>query len=174
MEFDSFVRQEIPQLYRYARLLTGSSDSAHDVVAETLLRAQSQWQRIGSTEHPAAYVRAMVTNQFLSERRKWSFRMITPTRWGVLPEVGVPDANAAVDDRAQVETLLAGLPARQRAAVAMRYLLDLTDTEIGLELDISPVSVRSLVSRGLAGLRAEGAQDPNNSNNPNDSWKAAR
>ena len=168
MEFDSFVRQEIPQLYRYARLLTGSSDTAHDVVAEVLLRAQGQWQRIGSIEYPLAYVRAMITNQFLQERRKWSFRMIAPTRWGVLPEVGAPDASAVIDDRAQIETLLRGLPARQRAAVAMRYLLDLTDAEIGVELGISPVSVRSLISRGLAGLRA-GSTDSNDSS---DAWKA--
>ncbi len=41
MEFDSFVRQEIPQAYRYARLLTGSSHTAHDVVADVLPRARS-------------------------------------------------------------------------------------------------------------------------------------
>jgi RNA polymerase sigma factor (sigma-70 family) len=171
VEFDSFVRQEIPQLYRYARLLTGSSDTAHDVVADVLLRAQGQWQRIGSIEYPVAYVRTMITNQFLQDRRKWSFRMITPTRWGVLPEVSAPDASTVIDDRAQIQTLLRGLPARQRAAVAMRFLLDLTDDQIGTELGITPVSVRSLISRGLAGLRAGGA-DSDGSNDSSDAWKA--
>lgn len=173
MEFDSFVRQEIPQLYRYARLLTGSSDTAHDVVAEVFLRVQGQWQRIGSTEYPVAYIRAMITNQFLQERRKWSFRMIAPTRWGVLPEVSAPDARAAIEDRAQIDTLLRGLPARQRDGVAVRFRLDLSDAEIAAELGITPVSVRSLISRGLAGLRAGGA-DSDGSTDSSDSWKATK
>jgi RNA polymerase sigma factor (sigma-70 family) len=159
VDFEEFVRAEVPQLYRYARVLTGNADAAHDAVAEALLRAQTKWSHIGQLEHPAAYVRTMITNEFLQERRRWSFRMIAPTRSGVLPDGEAVGADAPIEDRQQVEALLRTLPPRQRAAVAMRFLLDLTDAEIGSELGVSPVSVRSLVSRGLAGLRINGPDD---------------
>lgn len=159
MDFEEFVQAEVPQFYRYARVLTGNADAAHDAVADALLRAQAKWSHIGQLAHRAAYVRTMITNEFLQERRRWSLRMIAPTRAGDLPEVEAQGTDAPIEDRQQVEALLRTLPPRQRAAVAMRFLLDLTDGEIGTELGISPVSVRSLVSRGLAGLRINGPDD---------------
>ena len=159
VDFDEFVQAEIPQFYRYARVLTGNTDAAHEAVAEALLRAQGKWSQIGRMTHPAAYVRTMITNEFLQERRRWSFRMITPTRAGVLPDVEAPESDAPIEDRQHVQALLLSLPPRQRAAVAMRFLLHMTDAEIGSELNISAVSVRSLVSRGMAGLRINGPDD---------------
>lgn len=47
-----------------------------------------------------------------------------------------------------------GLPAKQRAAVALRYLADLSDDEIARILDCTPATVRSQLSRGLSSLRA--------------------
>jgi RNA polymerase sigma factor (sigma-70 family) len=49
--------------------------------------------------------------------------------------------------------LLAGLPPRQRAAMTLRYVHDLTDEAIGRALGCRPGTVRSLLSRGRAALR---------------------
>jgi RNA polymerase sigma factor (sigma-70 family) len=45
------------------------------------------------------------------------------------------------------------LTVRQRAAVVLRYLCDLSDDEIAEALACQPATVRSLVHRGLARLR---------------------
>jgi DNA-directed RNA polymerase specialized sigma24 family protein len=50
--------------------------------------------------------------------------------------------------------LLAGLPPTQRAALTLRYVHDLTDDEIADALGCRPGTVRSLLSRGRAALRA--------------------
>ena len=48
---------------------------------------------------------------------------------------------------------LLGLPAKQRAAIVLRYYEDLPESQIADLLRCRPATVRSLVSRGLAALR---------------------
>ena len=49
--------------------------------------------------------------------------------------------------------VLAGLPARQRAALTLRYVHDLPDEAIAKALGCRPATVRSLLSRGREALR---------------------
>jgi RNA polymerase sigma-70 factor (sigma-E family) len=144
-------------LARYARVLTGDRQQAHDVLADALVQATLKWKRIGTFEFPAAYVRRMVTSRFLGERRRWSARHIQPV--ASPPERPTADPTAAVDDRAALQAALATLPRQQRAAVVLRFYLDLPDHEIAGELGCSAGAVRSYVSRGLAALRISGVDD---------------
>jgi RNA polymerase sigma-70 factor (ECF subfamily) len=50
--------------------------------------------------------------------------------------------------------LLDGLPARQRAALTLRYVHDLPDDAIARALRCRPGTVRSLLSRGREALRS--------------------
>jgi RNA polymerase sigma-70 factor (sigma-E family) len=153
MTFEEFLSGELDSLRRYARLLTGNRDAAHDVLADALIKAHLRWNKIGRMEFPGAYVRSMVTNGFLSERRGWSRRFISATRTGDLPETAGPSVGGAVDDRDQLEQMLLGLPEQQRAAIVLRYYLDLPDDRIAAELRCSSGAVRSYVSRGLSAIR---------------------
>ena len=153
MTFEAFLAGELDSLRRYARLLTGDRDVAHDVVADALIKAHVRWNRIGRMQFPAAYVRSMVTNGYLTKKRSWSERFISSTRSGELPERAVPVAARSVDDRDQLEQLLRALPQQQRAAIVLRYYFDLTDEAIAAELRCSAGAVRSYVSRGLRAIR---------------------
>jgi RNA polymerase sigma-70 factor (sigma-E family) len=157
--FEEFLDAELAGLRRYAAVLTGDPQRAHDVLADALLRAHTGWSRIGRMEFPLAYVRRMVTSTFLSERRRWSVRMIRVSSSGELPDAAMPDPTDGVDDRGQLHHLLAGLPLRQRAAVVLRYYLDLPDAEIAAELGITRAAVRTAISRGLAALRVSAAEE---------------
>ena len=153
MTFDEFLATELESLRRYARLLTGSRDTAHDVLADALVKAHLRWNKIGRMEFPSAYVRSMVTNGFLSERRRWSHRFISATRTGELPEASTPPVDRSVDDRDQLEQMLLKLPQQQRAAIVLRYYFDLPDEKIAGELRCSAGAVRSYISRGLGAIR---------------------
>ena len=50
--------------------------------------------------------------------------------------------------------LLEGLPPRQRAALTLRYVHDLSDAEIARALRCRPGTVRSLLSRGRDAVRS--------------------
>jgi RNA polymerase sigma factor (sigma-70 family) len=55
----------------------------------------------------------------------------------------------------ELEDAVAKLPARQRAAVVLRYYGDLPDADIARALRCRPGTVRSLIHRALAELRKE-------------------
>jgi RNA polymerase sigma-70 factor (ECF subfamily) len=59
------------------------------------------------------------------------------------------------DGALEAAALLSGLPARQRAALTLRYVHDLDDHAIARALGCRRGTVRSLLSRGLASLRAD-------------------
>ncbi len=62
-------------------------------------------------------------------------------------------------ERQQLISELRKLPARQRAAVVLRFCEDLSERETATILNTSEKAVRSLVGRGLERLRAEGKFD---------------
>lgn len=153
MTFDDLLDQELDGLRRYAQVLTGNPVDAQDLVAEALLRVYLGWGRIGTLDQPTAYVRRVITNAFLSDRRRWARRSVVLTGTGALPETPLADPTGAVDDREQLHVLLSSLPRQQRAAVVLRYYLDLSDDDIGTELGITTGAVRTAISRALAALR---------------------
>jgi len=64
-----------------------------------------------------------------------------------------PDHAVAQAEQDAVWALCATLPAKQRAAVVLRYYEDLPDAEIAEILECSPATVRSQIHRALASLR---------------------
>lgn len=155
MTFDDFVEERLDPLLRYATVLCYDPHLAKDIVQEVLLRAQQQWPKISAkVDSPAAYVKRMVTNEFLSWRRRASAREVG-TSLRVLDELGSPEADQTrlYDEREAMTAKLATLPRRQRAALVLRYYEGCDDATIAAELDCRPGTVRSLISRGLATLR---------------------
>ena len=72
-EFVDFVTERYASLCRTAYLLTGSHETAEDVVQSALVQAFVHWGRVRRAEHPEAYVRRMVVNEVLSlRRRRWT------------------------------------------------------------------------------------------------------
>lgn len=153
MTFEEFLRTDLDPLCRYARVLTGSHDAAHDLVTDTLLGVQQRWHDIGKMEYPGAYVRRTLSGRFLSGRRHWYSRFVRATEPGQLPERPDRDLGQRIDDRDEIGGLLAGLPPQQRAAIVLRYYLDVPDNVIAKELGVSEGAVRTYISRGLAALR---------------------
>ncbi|WP_206797328.1 SigE family RNA polymerase sigma factor [Amycolatopsis sp. MtRt-6] len=151
MTFEEFVAERLDGLLRYATVLTNDPHLAQDVVQDVLLRAQQRWNGIAA---PPTYVRRMVTNEYLSWRRRAVRRMV-PSSHDVLDAIGPPEADpaAAYDERDAMLGLLATLPRKQRAAIVLRYYENYTDAEIAAVLRCGVSTVRSQISRALATLR---------------------
>lgn len=151
MRFEDFLAAELDGLGRFARVLTGNRQEAHDLLADTLEQGQRRWRQIAVLEYPAAYVRQMLINRFLSERRRWSVRMVRVVEQ--VPETAVDGGQSQVVDRDQLHKLLESLPKQQRVAVVLRYYLDQPDADIAVALGCTQGAARTYVSRGLARLR---------------------
>ncbi|QNE20257.1 SigE family RNA polymerase sigma factor [Kribbella qitaiheensis] len=152
VSFDEAVRANERRLLRLALMLSGGVHSAEDLVQTVLARAHRRWDRIGVLEHPEAYLRTMVVNEFLSWRRLLRNRE--------QPLAELPEQPAGEDfslrqaQRDAAWRLLARLPRQQRAVLVLRFYEDLPDDEIAAVLGCTASTVRSNAARGLASLRA--------------------
>jgi RNA polymerase sigma-70 factor (sigma-E family) len=152
-EFEEFVGARSDALQRFGYLLTGDWALAEDLLQTALARAYQRWSRIRS-DNPEAYVKKIMVNTWSSWwRRRWRAEVPTDT----VPETPARDQYRDVDRRELVRTALARLPSRQRAVLILRYHEDLTEHQVASLLGITPGTVKSQASRGLARLRADGA-----------------
>jgi RNA polymerase sigma-70 factor (sigma-E family) len=126
--------------------------SAEDLVQTVLARAHRGWDRIGSLEHPEAYLRTMVVNEFLSWRRRLTNRELPMAE--LIEPAPVDDVSGRQAQRDAAWRLLGQLPRQQRAVLVLRFYEDLPDDEIAAVLGCSASTVRSNAARGLASLRA--------------------
>ncbi|MGX7829750.1 sigma-70 family RNA polymerase sigma factor [Actinokineospora sp. 24-640] len=158
--FDDFVAERLDRLLRYATALCCDRYLAQDIVQEVLLRAQRRWARIAVTDMPYLYVKRMVTNEYLSWRRRRAARDIAAS-----PAVLVALASSVADpadqhaERDAMRARIAVLPRKQRAAVVLRYYEDCDDAQIARVLGCAEVAVRSQISRALSTLRANSVRE---------------
>jgi RNA polymerase sigma-70 factor (sigma-E family) len=139
-------------MLRLAELLTGDRGRAEDLAQDGYAKAYAAWARIRGGD-PQAYVRRCIVN---ANTDWWRRRT-----WREQPRPLVPDQQERADmtalhaARDVVLRALARLTARERAVIALRFYLDLTEFQIASELGIAPGTVKSTVARALAKLRAD-------------------
>jgi RNA polymerase sigma-70 factor (sigma-E family) len=151
--FAGFVREHTPALLRTAYLLTGNAQHAEELVQETLVRLYPKWERVAAADVPLAYVRRSLTNGYINHQRRAARREFA---YQDVPErVDPRDDLSQLADRDEIWTRLRDLPERQRAALVLRFFEDLSDEDTAAALGCRVGTVRSLISRGLASLRAQ-------------------
>jgi RNA polymerase sigma-70 factor (sigma-E family) len=148
MGFEEFAAARLPALSRYAVLLCGDREQARDLVQEVLARTFLKWKRISGADDPYAYVRRMLTNEYLSFLRRRRLRTVS-----VDHDTMPAPQPAGIDD--ELWLLLGTLPRQQRAVIVLRFYEGLTDLEIADVLGCRPGTVRGYASRALAALRIE-------------------
>jgi RNA polymerase sigma-70 factor (sigma-E family) len=149
--FASYVATRRPALLRWAWTVAGDPHTAEDLLQASLVRVLPHWGEIRDPAAADAYVRRTISRQHVSWQRQPWRRDERPT--DALPErAEAPDATTRrVED--ELWGLVLGLPAQQRAAVALRFYEGLSVAETAAVLGCSPGTVKSNTSRGLAALR---------------------
>jgi RNA polymerase sigma factor (sigma-70 family) len=144
---DDAAARALTVAQRVAFGVLGDREAARDVAQDVALLAV---RRLVSLRDPLAFdgwVRRIAVRAALREARRSSRRRAAEDAGAASAP---PSRSDALDG---VSALLDGLPARQRAALTLRYVHDLTDAEIARALRCRPATVRSLLARGRAGLR---------------------
>lgn len=150
-EFEGFVAARGPGLTRYAYLLCGNTATAEDITQSALLKLFTRWERVSTLDDPVAYVRRVITREYLSiRRRKSSTEVITDTPRSPVSHRDPADAVAV---RQELWQALRQLPPKQRAALVLRYYFDLPHSEVATLLGCSEGTARTHTSRGLTALR---------------------
>jgi RNA polymerase sigma-70 factor, ECF subfamily len=171
--------------------MTGSPQDAEDLLQETLLRA---WRSADTYDEARASLRTwlyrIATNACLDALRSARSRplpsgvgeVFTDPDAAFVPGAEVPwlvplPADPAADavERSRLRIALVAalqlLPARQRAVLLMREVLDVPTAEVGATLDMSTAAVNSALQRARARLAQEGV-DPDAGAEPADRQRA--
>ncbi|MFN8052509.1 MAG: SigE family RNA polymerase sigma factor [Acidimicrobiales bacterium] len=158
--FDDLYQREFEPMLRLAYLLTGDRETAAEVTHDAFVVTYERWSRL---DRPGGYLRTTVVNRCRDVGRRRRFRSSAP-----VPDAAAGDtADGGLVDAA-LAAAVAALPAKRRAAVVLRYYLDLGEADIAATLGVRPGTVKSLLSRGLAELRAALAEPTSLSAEPND------
>ena len=144
--FDEAFDTLFTRAYRVARRILNDDAAAEDVAAEAVARAFAHWEKIAHEPWQEGWVVRVASNLALDSVRKRS-RL---AHSGPV-EVAVEDDDVAV--RMALVEALSLLPRRQREVVVLRHLGGLSEVECAQALRVSPGSVKTHLSRGLAALR---------------------
>ena len=146
---DLYARH-VPESVRLAYLLTGDRGVAEDLAQDAFVRVAGRFVHLRNPDAFGQYLQRTVVNLSKNHVRRRSVeRAYVDARRGE-PEV--------VDDRPEaarmtVRRALLDLPERQRAAIVLRFWLDLPEDQAADVLRCRPGTFRSLVSRGMQRLR---------------------
>lgn len=146
------VIEQLPALRRYARVLTGDTWAADDLVQDTLERACSKWRLWRRGSDLRAWLFTLMHNLYLNQRRG-----LPPLAAIVdIDEVSaqLPGTPGPADDALDLERCLQRLPAEQRAVLLLVSLEDMGYEETARILDIPVGTVMSRLSRARSRLGA--------------------
>jgi RNA polymerase sigma-70 factor (sigma-E family) len=132
--------------YRVAFRILGDRGDAEDVAQEALARTAQRWSRLA--DRPEGWVSRVASNLAIDRFRRRRHAQPTPTG-----PLGVVDPH--LGERGDLVVALRRLPKRQREVVVLRYLADLSESAVAVELGCSVGTVKSHAARGLGALRRQ-------------------
>lgn len=160
-EFDEFAVTAWPRLRWAAYLLVGDDHLAEELAQTALVRTYAAWRRV-RRDDALAYARRTLVNANIDRLRRRRAREVAlehPDAEGAAARRGPVSGEDAVADRDALVRLLGGLTAQERRVVVLRYVYDLTEPMVAVELGITVGTVKSTSSRALAKLRVTHHED---------------
>ena len=148
-EYTEYVTARLPALRRLAYVLSGDSHRADDLVQQTITNLFIRWPKIRTVAHLDRYVRSMLVNSYIDERRlAWAkVRLFREP-----PDRAAP-VDHSIEERSLLRSALAKVPRRQQAVLVLRFIYDLPVAEVAEMLGCSEGTVKSQTSHGLNTLR---------------------
>ena len=152
-DFNALYRTQWWPMIRLAQGLVDDVASAEDVVQDAFAGLYRRYSGLRDEAAALKYLRVSVVNGARSALRR---RRTVRARLGLVqpgnaPAADEPSLRSA--EHEQARRALAALPERQREVLTLRFLADLSDTEIAETTGMSAGNVRSAASRGMATLR---------------------
>ena len=148
-DFGRFYAEQFAALCKQIYAYTGDAAEAQDLVQEAFVRAWTRWGTVSHYDRPAAWVRQVAWRLAISRRRR------TSTALAFVRRQREQHAPPPGPEHVTLVTALATLPERQRRAVILHYLADLSVAEIATEEKVAAGTVKSWLHRGRTALAAE-------------------
>lgn len=144
---------------RTAVAILGPGEQARDVAQDVAVRVLERRSQLRDPDKLAAWVHRIALRETLRAQQRARTRTRT-RREGELDDAALdvaapsPDQAGRMDAAHAARLALARLGERERAAIVLRYVHDLPDSQIAAVLGCRRGTVNSLISRARARLRA--------------------
>lgn len=146
-DFDAFYVATSPRLVRQVYLMVGSLPEAEDVAHEAYERAWLHWRKVAELDSPEAWVRTVARRLAVS---RWRRTRNAATAWRRRADGDTSDPPS--DDHLALVAALRQLPERQRVAIVLHHLADLTVEQVAAETGASSSAVKAQLVRGRTAL----------------------
>jgi RNA polymerase sigma factor (sigma-70 family) len=147
--FEEWYAREHASVVRALAVIAGEADVAGEVVAEAFSRAFERWDRVGALANPTGWVYRVAVNLL---RRRWR-RSAVERRLLIRRAAPAPWAEAELVP--EVWAALAALPRRQREAVALRYVADLSEAQVADFMGVAEGTASAALSAARRRLAAD-------------------
>jgi RNA polymerase sigma-70 factor (ECF subfamily) len=144
--FAALFEAEFERCAIVARRIVLDRAVGDEIAAEAFTRAWVRWPWLRRQASPGGWLVRVTTNLSLDHVRRG--------RRAPAPATPMVAAEDVIVVHAALVAALGQLPARQRAAVALRYLADLAEADVAAAMGVSAGSVKTHLHRGLARLRS--------------------
>ncbi len=153
---EALVRTHYVPAVRAAYLITRDRAEAEDIVQAAFLRAYERIDQFDAARPFGPWFLRSVTNSALTAttRRARHVSWEGATAAATDPDLGPDELLAGAETRAEVWAALGQLPPAQRAAVVLRYYLELSETDLAAELACPPGTVKWRLHAARQRLRA--------------------
>lgn len=144
--FDAFYRAHHPRVVAMAYALVGDLGEAQDLAQEAFCRLWRRWDAVAPHEQPAAWTRQVVVNL---ARSRWRHLRVVRAHLRRERLTDVPELDP---DHVAVVAAIRRLPAVQRRAVVLHYVVDLPVAEVAAEMGVPVGTVKAWLHRARRAL----------------------
>jgi RNA polymerase sigma-70 factor (ECF subfamily) len=141
---------EYASLSRALSLVAGNMEAAEDAVQEAFAQLCKNWSKVAAYDDQAAWVRRVAINRAIDQKRSLARRAGAILRLGgepaFSPQAQLPDSD--------LTRALRRLPLKQRTAVGLYYLADLSVVEVAKSMGVSEGTVKRHLARAREALRS--------------------
>ncbi len=153
VEFDGFYQAHFRETVAITYGFTGDLTEAQDIAQEAFSRAWQRWSTVSVYDNPVFWVRRVATNLAHS---RWRRLRVATAYLARQRSEEVPDLSP---DNVDIANALKQLPASQRKAIVLHYLVDMAIDDVAQELDVPVNTVKSWLHRGRAAMSAQLAEE---------------
>ncbi len=142
------------EIYAYLVRMVRDPDLAADLTQDAFVKAYRAYDALGQPDNPRAWLYQIAHRVALDELRRRKIVRFVPFVGQTRATAPSPEG-LAMDARLSDELAraLARMPERQRAALLLAEVHDLTGLELAAVLGVSHIAVRALLTRARESLR---------------------
>ena len=157
-DFERWYRSEHPRVVTALAVAGGNIEVAREATDEAFVRAYERWPKVAAMDSPGGWLYRVAMNELKRRLRRQRLerdllrRQQQPVTTGPAPIIDPKMWDA-----------VRSLPKRQRSAVALRYVLDMTEREVASTMGISRGAASATLTaarRNLADVLGENVVEP--------------